>query len=56
MKDCKIAWKINVRELKMKSYLETLILLWIKWTVMVEIKQKKFIDVFSQTQDIQGLQ
>ena len=41
MKDCKIAWKINVRELKIKLYLEILILLWIKWPGMVEIKQKK---------------
>ena len=44
-----------MRELKIKLYLEILILLWIKWPGMVEIKQK-IMDVFSQTQDIQGLQ
>ena len=44
-----------MRELKIKLYLETLILLWIKWTGMVEIKHKDFIDVVTKTQDIQGL-
>ena len=40
LKDNKIIWKINVREMKTQLYLETLILLWIKWTGMgmVEIK------------------
>ena len=31
--------------MKIKSYLENLIVLWIKWTRMVEIKQKELIDV-----------
>ena len=31
--------------MKRKLYLETLITLWIKWTSMVEIKHKDFIDV-----------
>ena len=53
--DYKIICKINVREMKTKSYLETLILLWIKWTGMVEIKHKDFIDVVPKAQDIQGL-
>ena len=43
MKDCKIIWKTKIREMKTKSYLETLILLWIKWTGMVKIKHKDFI-------------
>ena len=55
LKDYKIIWKINVREMKTKLYLETLILLWIKWTGMVEIKYKDFIDVVPKTQDIQAL-
>ena len=38
LKDYKITWKINVREIKTKLYLETLILLWIKRTGMVEMK------------------
>ena len=38
LKDYKIIWKINVREIKTKLYLESLILLWIKWTGMVEMK------------------
>ena len=48
-------WKINVWEMKTKFYLETLILLWIKWTGMVEIKHKDFIDIAPKIQDIQGL-
>ena len=38
LKDYKIIWKVSVREMKAKLYLETLILLWIKWTGMVEMK------------------
>ena len=38
LKDYEIIWEINVREIKTKLYLETLILLWIKWTGMVEMK------------------
>ena len=34
-----------MREVKTKFYLETLILLLIKWTGMVEIKHKGFIDI-----------
>ena len=34
-----------MREMKTKFYLETLILLLIKWTGMVEIKHKDFIDI-----------
>ena len=45
LKDYEIIWKIKVREIKTKYYLETLIVLWIKWTGMVEIKHKEFIDV-----------
>ena len=52
MKDYKIIWKINVREMKTKLYLETLILLWIKWTGMVEMKHKDFIDVVPKAQDL----
>ena len=37
-KDYTIIWKINVREMKAKQHLKTLILLWIKWTGMVEMK------------------
>ena len=44
-----------MREMKTKLYLETLILLWIKWTGMVEIKYKEFIDVVPKAQDIQDL-
>ena len=55
LKDYKIIWKINVREMKTKLYLETLILLRIKWPGMVEIKHKDFIDVVPKAQDIQGL-
>ena len=52
MKDYKIIWKINVREMKTKLYLQTLILLWIKCTGMVEIKHKDFIDIIPKAQDI----
>ena len=38
LKDYKIIWKINVRGIKTKLHLETLILLWIKWTEIVEMK------------------
>ena len=38
LKDYKLIWKINVREMKTKLYLESLILLWKNWTVMVEMK------------------
>ena len=34
-----------MREIKTKFYLETLILLLIKWTGMMEIKHKGFIDI-----------
>ena len=44
-KDYKITWKINVRESKAKKYLENLIVLWIKWTEIVETKCKDSIDV-----------
>ena len=54
-KDYKIIWKINVRDMKTKLYLDTLILLWIKWTGMVQIKHKDFIDVVPKAQDMQGL-
>ena len=40
----KIIWKIKVREMKTKRYLENSIVLWIKWTGAVEIKYKDFID------------
>ena len=40
LKDYKIIWKISVREMKTKLYLETSILLWIKWTGMVEKTQR----------------
>ena len=55
LKDYKIVSKINVREMKTKLYWETLIILWIKWTVMVEIKYRDFIDVTPKVQHIQGL-
>ena len=54
LKDYKIIWKINVREMKTKLYLETLILLWIKWAGMVEIKHKDFIDVVPKVQDLRS--
>ena len=38
--------------MKTKLYLETLILQWIKWTGMVEIKHKDFIDIIQKAQDI----
>ena len=38
-----------------KLYLETLILLWVKWTGMLEIKHKDFVAVAPKAQDIQGL-
>ena len=42
LKNYKIIWKITVSEIKTKLYfnitMETLILLWIKWSGMVEIK------------------
>ena len=38
--------------MKTKLYLETLILLCIKWTGMVEIKHKDFIDIIQKAQDI----
>ena len=34
-----------MREMKRKFYLETLVLLLIKWTGMVEIKHKGFMDI-----------
>ena len=37
--------KLYKREMKTKYYLETLFVLCIKWTGMVEIKRKDFIDV-----------
>ena len=36
LKDYKLIWKIEVREMKTKQYLENLIVLWINWTDMVE--------------------
>ena len=42
LKDYKIISKIKMREMKTKSYLKTLIVLWIKWTEMVK-KYKDFI-------------
>ena len=47
LKDNKIIWRINVRKIKTKLYWETLILLWIKWTGMVEMKH-----VVPKTQDL----
>ena len=38
--------------MKTKLYLETLILLWIKWTGMVEMKHTDFIDVVPNSQDL----
>ena len=40
----------NVREMKTKLYLETLILQWIKLTEIVETKHKDFIDVVPKVQ------
>ena len=45
LKDYKIIWEIKIREIKKKKYLDTLIVLLIKWTGIVEIKHKDFIDV-----------
>ena len=45
LNNIKIIWKISVAEMKAKLYLETFILLCIKWTGMVQIKHKDFIDV-----------
>ena len=55
LKDYKIIWNINVREMKTKLYLKTLILIWVKWTGMLEIKHKDFVAVAPKAQDIQGL-
>ena len=49
LKDYKIIGKINVKEIKIKLYLDTLILPWIKWTGMVEMKH---IDVVPNAQDL----
>ena len=38
--------------MKTKLYLKFLILLWMKWTGMVEMKHKDFIDVVSKAQDL----
>ena len=43
LKDYKIIWKIKIRETKIKQYLKTLIVLWVKWTGMVKRKHKDFI-------------
>ena len=45
LKVYKIIWEIKLTETKTKYYLATFILLCIKWTGMVEIKHKEFIDV-----------
>ena len=55
MKDYKIIWKINVREMKTKFYLQTLILLLVYWTGMVEIKHKDLIDIVPKVHDVQDL-
>ena len=55
LKYYKIIWKIKVRRKKTNLYLETLILLWMKWTGKVEIKHKDFTDVFPKVQDMQCL-
>ena len=44
LKDYKIIWKIRMRKMKTKQCLQTLPVIWIKWTGMVKIKQKDFID------------
>ena len=46
LKDYKIIWKMNVRETKTKLYLKTLILLWMKWT--------RVLDVVPKAQDLQS--
>ena len=38
--------------MKTKLYVETLILLWTKWTGMVEMKHKDFVDVVPKAQDL----
>ena len=38
LKEYKIIWKIKMKEMKKKKYLETLFVVWIQWTGMVEIK------------------
>ena len=45
----------NAREMKTKFYLETLVLLWMKYKGMMEIKHKDFIDIVPKFQYIQGL-
>ena len=47
LKEYKIIWKIKMKEMKTKLYLETLIVLWIKWTGIVEIKHEDFVDAVS---------
>ena len=42
LKDYKIKWKIKIREMKTKHYLDTLIILRIKWDGMVEIKRRLY--------------
>ena len=54
LKDYKIILKINVWEMKTNLYLKTLILLWIKWTGVVEMKHKDFVDVVPKAQDLQS--
>ena len=44
LKDYKIIRKIKMREMKTEQCLETLTVLWVKWTGMMEIKHKDFID------------
>ena len=39
-----IIWEIKLREIITKQYLETLIVLWIKWTGMVEMKHEEYIE------------
>ena len=55
LKDYKIIWKINVREMKTKFYLQTLMLLLVYWTGMVEIKHKDLIDIIPKVHDVQDL-
>ena len=51
LKDNKIIWKIKMREVKTKQYLETLIVLWIKWRGMLEIKHLIDVDSIVACQD-----
>ena len=44
LKNYIIMWDIKRMKMKTNYYLETLIVLWIKWIGMVEIKHKDFID------------